>query len=163
MHPNRKPTRLAGYDYSCENAYFITSVVKGRKNIFGEVLDRKVSLNEFGMIANDQMIWLKNQYTYIKIPVWIIMPNHVHAIIEITISNPICRCKSRPTSTNELKIKSLSELMGAYKTTSSKLIHLAGLPEFQWQRSFHDRIIRNQYEYQNIYNYIVNNPMNRNK
>ena len=48
--------------------------------------------------------------------------------------------------------------MGAYKTTVSKQIHLGGYPEFAWQRSFHDHIIRNEASYQNIINYILNNP-----
>ena len=56
------------------------------------------------------------------------------------------------------KIKSLSELTGAHKTTSSKYIHLVGLTEFRWQRSFHDHIIRNHESYQNIVNYIETNP-----
>lgn len=42
------------------------------------------------------------------------MPNHIHGIIEI----------DEPQQ-QETKIKSLSNLMGAYKTTSSKRIHLA--------------------------------------
>ncbi|MBW7465933.1 hypothetical protein ABID22_000403 [Pontibacter aydingkolensis] len=49
------------------------------------------------------------------------------------------------TSTS-LKIKSLSELIGAYKTTTTKLTRAAGLPDFSWQRSFHDHIIRNESE-----------------
>ena len=56
------------------------------------------------------------------------------------------------------KIKSLSQLIGAYKTTTSKQIHLAGLKEFEWQRSFHDHIIRDNTAYWNIYDYIANNP-----
>jgi hypothetical protein len=61
-----------------------------------------------------------------------------------------------------IKIKSLSELMGAYKTTTSKQIHLAGLFDFKWQRSFHDRIIRNDGSYGFIMNYIYRNPENWN-
>jgi REP element-mobilizing transposase RayT len=75
------------------------------------------------------------------------MPNHIHAIIEID-----------SMKTNSIKIKSLSELMGAFKTTSSKLIHLAGFPDFQWQRSFHDHIIKDEKSYLNISNYIETNP-----
>ena len=56
------------------------------------------------------------------------------------------------------KIKSLSELMGAYKTTVSKKIHLLGYAEFKWQRSFHDHIIRDEKSYEKISNYIINNP-----
>jgi len=57
-----------------------------------------------------------------------------------------------------IKIKSLSELMGAYKTTVSKQIHLLGYTDFAWQRSFHDHIIRDDQSYNNIYDYILTNP-----
>ena len=56
------------------------------------------------------------------------------------------------------KIKSLSELMGAYKTTVSKPIHLTGYAELAWQRSFHDHIIRDEKSYERISNYIIHNP-----
>jgi REP element-mobilizing transposase RayT len=56
------------------------------------------------------------------------------------------------------KIKSISELMGALKTTSSKKIHLAGNLHFQWQRSFYDNIVKSENAYWNIYNYITQNP-----
>jgi REP element-mobilizing transposase RayT len=67
-----------------------------------------------------------------------------------------------------VKIKSLSELIGAYKTTTSKQIHLieaAGSNQFfskpfRWQRSFHDHIIRNEEALMRISNYIENNPVN---
>jgi len=48
--------------------------------------------------------------------------------------------------------------MGAYKTTVSKQIHLAGYKEFAWQRSFHDHIIRDEKAYERISIYIINNP-----
>ena len=78
------------------------------------------------------------------------MPNHIHGIIEIKRKNAISESQ---------KIKSLSQLMGAFKTTSSKQIHLLGNLNFVWHRSFHDHIIRNDVAYEKISNYIVNNPM----
>jgi len=50
--------------------------------------------------------------------------------------------------------------MGAYKTTVSKQIHLAGFIEFQWQRSFHEHIIRDEKSFKTISDYILNNPIN---
>ena len=50
--------------------------------------------------------------------------------------------------------------MGAYKTTASKHIHLAGGLDFKWQRSFYDHIVRNYDDYMRIYRYITNNPAN---
>lgn len=58
----------------------------------------------------------------------------------------------------EIKIKSLSSLIGAFKTTSPKMIHQVGFADFAWQRSFHDHIIRNERSFQNISNYINLNP-----
>ena len=58
-----------------------------------------------------------------------------------------------------VKIKSISELMGAFKTTSSKHIHLAGNHSFQWQRSFYDNIIRTDKMFYLVNNYIYENPM----
>jgi len=170
MYRNRKCPRLKGFNYSSRRNYYVTSVIKGRHHYFGEVKNGEMMLNAYGQIAHQQMIWLQVQYPYIRVPVWVVMPNHIHAII--TIHGFICRDRSRPVPTNKtvdisetekMKIKSLSSLMGAYKTTSSKQIHLAGLKEFRWQRSIHDRIIRNMNEYSNIFWYIVNNPKNWNK
>jgi hypothetical protein len=48
--------------------------------------------------------------------------------------------------------------MGAYKTTTSKQIHLLENYDFSWQRSFHDHIVRNENSFHNIYNYITDNP-----
>ena len=168
MYHNRKSPRLKGFEYSRVNAYLVRPVIHGRNQYFGEIIHGVMVLNEFGTIAQNQMMWLQDQYCYTKIPIWAIMPNHVHAIIEIVgddyfggSDSGCCRGRSRPApAASGMIIKSLSSLMGAYKTTSSKLIHLAGLTEFAWQRSFHDHIIRNSYEYRNIYNYIVNNPIN---
>lgn len=160
---NRKRNRMLGYDYSQNNLYFVTICVQDRKCCFGNVntvgtgrdlsvhesMNPYMELNECGSIAQKQWNWLGNQYGYVVLHSFIIMPNHVHAILEID-SNLISDC--------EIKIKSLSELIGAYKTTSSKQIHLAGFTGFTWQRSFHDHIIRNGGSYERISNYIETNP-----
>ncbi|MGV3538628.1 MAG: hypothetical protein ACO1OQ_02395 [Rufibacter sp.] len=56
------------------------------------------------------------------------------------------------------KVLSLSQLVGAYKTISSKLIRGAGMPDFTWKRSFYDHIVRNEIGYRHIKNYIESNP-----
>jgi REP element-mobilizing transposase RayT len=59
-----------------------------------------------------------------------------------------------------IKIKPIPELIGAFKTTSSKMIHLSGNRNFKWQKSFYDVIIRDDESYQRISEYIINNPAN---
>ena len=161
---NRKRNRMLDYDYTRNNLYFITICVQDRICCFGRVgagrdlsvpIDnsnhsiRKIYLSEFGKIAHQQWKWLANQYCYVVLHSFIIMPNHVHSVSEIN---------SDLVTDISIKIKSLSELMGAYKTTTSKQIHLIGNDQFAWQRSFHDHIIRDELAYERICNYIETNP-----
>lgn len=116
-------------------------------------------LNEFGKIAREQIEWMQNQYSYLKLHGFVVMPNHVHILMEIkrnVIQNDVGT--GRDLSLPNSKIKSVSSIMGAYKTTTSKNIRNAGNFEFQWQRSFHDVIVRNKIAYQNFIKYIEENP-----
>jgi putative transposase len=110
-------------------------------------------LNEYGKIAEKQWYWLGKQYPYVALHSFVVMPNHIHGIIEI--NRNIVGTGHNPS---QLKIKSLSELMGAYKTTVSKQIHLAGLQQFAWQRSFYEHIIRDDKSFEIISLYIERNP-----
>ena len=136
-------------DYSQDNLYFVTSCVKDRICCFGEIKNHQMILNQNGLIAEKQWFWLAEQYSYLKLHAFVVMPNHIHGIIEIKRDNQ--------------KIKSLSELMGAYKTTTSIQIHLSGNVSFNWPRSFHDYVIRNEQAFERISNYIINNPLKWNE
>ena len=176
---------MNGFDYSSNNIYFVTICVQNRecclgyvgtgrdlsvqdsngndsnennsnKNDFNENKNPeeifsgvKMNLNSYGKIVEEQIIWLQEQYLYVAIHNYIIMPNHLHLILEID---------SLVVKDNSVKIKSLSSLIGAFKTTSSKNIHKNGFENFAWQRSFYDHIIRNTNAYDNIYTYIDLNP-----
>ena len=55
--------------------------------------------------------------------------------------------------------KTLSTYIGEFKMLSSKKIHQRGLEQFKWQRSFYDRIVRNEFELSGIRYYIDINPL----
>ncbi len=114
-----------------------------------------MKLNEYGKIAEKQWYWLGEQYPYVVLHAFVVMPNHIHGIIEI---NRNIVGTGHDHIRQQLKIKSLSELMGAYKTTVSKQIHLAGFKEFAWQRSFYEHIIRDKKSFKTIAAYITRNP-----
>ena len=117
----RKPNRLKDYDYSTEGYYFVTICVKDKKNVFGGIINDKMALSEYGEIVKKQWCWLEKQYNYIKLDEFSIMPNHFHGIIVYeSVGN------GRDRSLQSVKIKSLSEIIGAFKTTSSKIIHRQG-------------------------------------
>ena len=168
-----KSMRLRNYDYSRDALYFITTCVKDRNCCFGTVLDGRMKLNGFGKIVGEQWLWLEKQFPFVRLHAYVTMPNHIHGIIEIGRDLVTPESKRRkpieyscgiPIDYGKLeaerpvKIKSLSELIGAFKTTSSKRIHLAGLKDFTWQHSFHDSIIRDKNSFFRISKYIRNNP-----
>lgn len=157
----RKNNRLKAYDYSRDNFYFITICVKDKEHKFGEVVDGIMYLNENGIIVDKQWEWLCNQYPYISSHAFVVMPNHIHAILEINAQKRTGRDLSLQGSDfAQIKTKSLSQLIGAYKTTSSKQIHQNNDKFFEWQRSFHDHIIRNDYSFKKIHDYIRDNTAN---
>ncbi|MCD6354423.1 MAG: transposase, partial [Prolixibacteraceae bacterium] len=146
--------------------YFLTICCKNRIHHFGEIKNDKMNLNKYGEITDTQIQWLEKQYPYFVLHNYIVMPNHVHILCEISVGDgrdhPL---RDHPLRDHPLsqKIKSISELMGAFKTTSSKKIHLAENNLFQWQRSFYDHIVKNKKSYRNIFNYINQNPENWNE
>ncbi len=155
MIRERKLLRLKGYNYSRSGAYFITICTQNGECFFGNIDNDKMVLNECGKIVEQQWCWLFDQYDYLKMGEYCIMPNHFHGIIWIC---PVIVGNGRDRSLH--KIKPISELIGAFKTTSSKLIHLNVTQSFKWQKSFYDVIIRDDESYNRIVEYIKNNPRN---
>ena len=153
----RRSMRLPGYDYSRSGVYFVTICAKDRECLFGDVVNGKMRLNMSGRIVSKCWMWLKDQYPYVQLDEWILMPNHLHGIIVIEDK---CRGGSRTAPTNAPKKKSLGLLIGAFKTTSTKRInHLRQSPgAIIWQRNYYDHIIANMGELNQIRAYIRKNP-----
>jgi len=141
-----KSRRLKNYNYSQNGHYFVTTVVKNRTPCFGKIINQKMVLNSYGQIVYKQWLWLGQNFSFIRLDEFTVMPDHFHGVMEI--GNII-----------DYKIKSLSEIIGAFKTTSSKLIHQFGLTDFKWQKSFYDHIIRDDESLNRIRFYIKNNAI----
>ena len=146
----RKSNRLKEYDYTTEGYYFITICVDDRMKCLGEIREKVMVLNIYGEIVKQQWLWLARQYDYVQLGEFIVMPNHLHGIVG--------NGRDRSVRESGCPVKSLPGLMGAFKTTSSKMIHLAGLSEFRWHKSFYDHIIRNENDLCRIRQYIRHNP-----
>ena len=79
----RRSNRLAGFDYSQAGAYFITITVQGRLPLFGDVADGEARLNDAGEMVRRVWEGMSERFPGIKMDQFIVMPNHVHAIIII--------------------------------------------------------------------------------
>ena len=87
--PIRKPNRLNDYDYSQNGAYFVTICTKDRHEILGKIVGdglarpAYIELSEYGTIVEKEITKIDNHYVNVKCCNYIIMPNHIHAVIVI--------------------------------------------------------------------------------
>lgn len=148
--PKRKQIRIKDYDYSAPGAYFVTICTKNRAQILWETVGadiirpQDVSLSVVGKIVEQGVLQISNHYDYIAVDKFCIMPNHVHLILVIQ-NNEDGRMISAPT---------VSTVVGLMKRWVSKQIGRS-----IWQKSFHEHGIRNQQDYDEIWEYIENNPL----
>jgi REP element-mobilizing transposase RayT len=84
---HRRSIRLKGYDYSQEGLYFITLCTQNRACLFGKIEDGKMMLNDAGRIANECWLNIPNHFPNVILHEFIIMPNHVHGIIQLVGAN----------------------------------------------------------------------------
>ena len=81
---HRHSIRLKKYDYSSAGMYYVTICTQNRENLFGYIEKNKMLLNHAGEMVDRIYNDLIN-YHNIKINKYIIMPNHIHGIIEIPV------------------------------------------------------------------------------
>ena len=79
--------RLQGWNYGTNALYFVTICCKERECFFGDVVDGKMKLSPIGHVANSCWVEIANHFSFVVLHNHIIMPNHVHGIIEIAKSN----------------------------------------------------------------------------
>jgi len=148
--PKRKPTRIENYDYSLPGAYFITICTANREKIFWNnvgadtIRPQNLPLSHIGKIVELSILQIAEHYKNISVDKFCIMPDHIHLLLRIICDND-GRIISAPT---------VSTVIGSMKRWTSKK---AGRPI--WQKSFYDHSIRNQRDYNEIWEYIENNPL----
>jgi len=154
----RKPTRKPSIDYARPGFYFVTICTKEKEEILGKISEDIISLNERGRIVQECWLALPGHYPCCRLHEFTVMPNHIHGIIEIA-AGPNVGAGFKPARSLSSVPASLSEIIRGFKTFSARMINQKypdGL--FQWQRSFHDRVIRDKGELTAIGRYILENP-----
>ena len=148
--PTRKPIRIENYDYSTPGAYFITVCTANREKIFwsdrrGELCTpANVPLSDIGMIVDTEIKKLNSVDDAVRVDKYCIMPDHIHMILAIETAEG-GRTQFAPT---------ISRVMKQFKGAITKQV---GRPI--WQKSFYDHAIRNQQDYDEIWQYIESNPL----
>ncbi len=162
MPTKRQSIRLRNFDYGSEGGYFITICTYERLNVFGEIINGRMNENTWGQIVRDE--WYKTAHvrSNINLDAFIIMPNHVHGIIIINGVGATRRVARTDNNHYTIQSGSLGAIIGQFKSIVAKRIN--GLcnthGRFIWQRNYHEHIIRNELELNQIRQYIIDNPAN---
>ena len=151
--PVRKNIRLRDYDYSSSGYYFITICVKDRHNLLwdasvGAAIGRP-SLSGVGNVTQKAIENIPNIYRSITIDKYVIMPNHIHLILNVSNDYEAILRDGRP-----MAAPTISTVINQMKGYITKQIGYS-----VWQKLFHDHIIRDEDEYQRIWQYIDDNPV----
>ncbi len=176
----RRSIRYKDFDYTQPGAYFFTLVTRERANLFGRIDQGVMDVNRFGEIIHRVWLDLPRHYPYITLDWFVLMPNHVHAIIfqnhddkgrggssldvKTTMLKPlpgdVMTVSGGETCPYKMRRHGLSEIVRALKSFSARRINqIRSAPgQAVWQRNYFERIIRNQKELDAIREYITDNP-----
>ena len=81
---HRRSIRLPGYDYSQPGSYYVTLCTEGKEPLFGQIVEGEMHRDKWGDCVARCWKWLAQQYPYIDLDEWTVMPNHLHGIVVIT-------------------------------------------------------------------------------
>ena len=182
---HRRSIRLQGYDYSQAGGYYVTIVAWHRECLFGEVLNKEMTLSRYGEIVQKWWEEIPVHFTNVEIGAFIVMPNHVHGIIFIvdrrgTVSVPEEYVENEISNDNDTSpeiqggetpplqistfsgVPTLGQIVAYFKYKSAKEMNLLdniGTGTKFWQRNYYEHVIRNETDLQNKTDYIESNPL----
>ena len=156
--------RAYWHDYN-HGYYFITICTNKREHFFGEIHEHKMELSKIGDFANSYVDKINATFKDAQILSHVIMPNHVHLIV--AVDNTFKRYARKRKVKNNIDVNEdmrkiskhcgrLSNIILKYKSSVTTFALQNDIP-FMWQSRFHDRIIRDYAEFENVDNYIKNN------
>ncbi len=156
--------RADWHDYD-GGSYFITICTKNREHFFGEIVNGEMVLSDIGKYAEEQFKNVSSHYPYAEIPLWTIMPNHLHAIVIIDGNKTKYDRRVvetwRAASLRDIANLQgwLSVVIGGLKSSITRFANENAL-NFAWQPRFHDHIVRDTPDMNRIADYIENNVAN---
>jgi len=149
-HQRRSP-RLKGYDYSQHGAYFVTICTQGRLCLFGEVVEEAMQQSAVGQMAALKWSSIPERFPRVELDEYVVMPNHLHTILILP---------------DDGASYSLTDVVQWFKSITTHAymqgacqLGWESFPGKLWQRSFYDRIIRNERMLNAVREYIVCNPL----
>ncbi|MGB8981206.1 MAG: transposase [Anaerolineales bacterium] len=166
---HRRSIRLKQYDYTQPGGYFVTIVTCHRDCLFGEIVNERMQLNEFGCIADECWRAIPDHFPNVELGAYVIMPNHMHGIIVITDradqngmatnSSPFVGAQhAAPLQEPNVKPGSLGAFVRSFKSAVTRRLGRELNATGIWQRNYYEHVIRNHADWDRIQRYITSNP-----
>ena len=167
---HRRSIRLKGYDYSQPGYYFVTICTEKGKCILGEVEKDVVRLSALGEIVESCWNEIPKHFSNVRLDAYIIMPNHVHGILEIKPNvNSVGAEHVQPLQNSKDKIPKYQHVIPGSLGSIVRQFKAAVTREWRknpacakaeiWQRNYYEHIIRSDISHFFIAQYIEINPL----
>ena len=127
QHNNRKPLRLAGYDYTKPGAYFVTVCTQNRACILGEAFGDKIILSNAGDLVEKNWQDLTNRYPTVELDIFVVMPNHIHGVLFLSGKTKLGQIMRAFKSLSAIAIRSEGWAQQAAKGRAQQAAPLRGL------------------------------------
>jgi putative transposase len=160
----RRSIRLPDFDYSQGLGIFVTICTYAREPLFGEVIDERVELSDYGRIVDDCWSGTPGHFPNASLDEYCIMPNHVHLILYLLDNGHPSPGDIEFAGPDDLRSarllpSSLGAILGSFKSIVARRINAAratpGSPV--WQRNYYEHVIRDDRDLQRIREYVASN------
>ena len=165
----RIPSARATWHSYNGGVYFVTLCTKDKRKCLVVIVDKPESsssddsvqnrlstfwqpemiLSEAGIIVERHIKEISIHCSYVEVPLYVVMPNHLHLIIMINGEEASCNRNL------------LSQVLRGFKSGVTREMRMKNIA-FEWQSRFYDRIVRNHDELDAIGVYIRNTLQNGN-
>jgi REP element-mobilizing transposase RayT len=179
--------RIQNWDYGTDGAYFITICTENRHYFFGDIatnsaidisVDTSNSISshakpiliptELGKLAEQFWLEIPNQFSFIELGEFVIMPNHIHGILIINKVNlPLFDASNLSFrmplnggvagNNNPMFQQNIARVIRWYKGRCSFEMRKIN-EDFKWQSRYYEHLIRDDLSFERISSYIINNP-----
>ena len=164
MEKSRRSVRLKNFDYTSPTAYFVTLCSFERQHLFAQIDNGHSIHTPTGNTIEHCLLEIHRHFQHVEIGEFVIMPNHIHAIVMFNPRRglPLQTPPPQSPSFGHRIPDSLGSIIGQFKSTVTKNVRVSiQNPEARvWQRNYHDRIVRNDRELNAVRDYISYNPVN---
>jgi putative transposase len=146
-----KQHHLPGYDYSKPGIYHVVIHCRRLAPPLSDIdpLTVQVMLFPEGECVCEAIQKVPTYFPVVEIDCYAIMPDHLHVLF-------IIGEQPQPPSGRERIM--LGRIIDQLKGRATKCIRAIGALDFSWQRDFYDVIIWDRPQYENVRQYIYDNP-----